>query len=118
MRNPPLACLDANVFLAVLIPESTRASNDVERQAHVYMSLTDDRQHSATMNHESGKGTVAEFWYHQLRLSSFGSLSHLVQALDQPREIAGGPLRVAGRLAGSGDKKSARRVDHVGGSVQ
>jgi predicted nucleic acid-binding protein len=28
MRNPLLACLDANVFLAVLIPESTRVPRE------------------------------------------------------------------------------------------
>ena len=28
MRNPPLACLDANVFLAVLIPETTRVPRE------------------------------------------------------------------------------------------
>lgn len=28
MRSPPLACLDANVFLAVLIPEATRVPKE------------------------------------------------------------------------------------------
>src|SRR4029453_210307 len=28
MRNPPLACLDVNVFLSVLIPESTRVPRE------------------------------------------------------------------------------------------